>query len=232
MKAHPSTNPKIQITNMSITIPLDRIEILPGQRLCLHQVDWQRFTAILAELGAKRNSRVAFYHKTLEIRMPLPEHEQSKILIGDLLKLLLDYLGMEWQSLGSTTFKKQSDMAGIEPDDCFYIRNYRAAVGMDRVNLDIDPPPDLALEVDLTSKTQVSAYEAIGVPEIWRCDRGKLIIYLLQDGAYQESATSAIFPNIPVVAIISQYLAKIKNLPMSTIRREFRQWLNQDLGAT
>jgi Uma2 family endonuclease len=215
---------------MSITIPLDRIEILPGQRLCLHQIDWQRFEAILAELGEKRSSRIAFCGGALEIRMPLPEHECAKVLIGDLLKLLLDHLEMEWQSLGSTTFKKQSALAGLEPDDCFYIRNYRVAIGMKRVDLNIDPPPDLAIEVDLTSKTQVSAYEAIGVPEIWRCDRGKLIIYLLQNGAYQESETSSIFPNIPIMIGISQYLAKIKTLPMSTIRREFRQWLNEHLG--
>lgn len=216
---------------MSITIPLDRIEILPGQRLCLHQVDWQKFEAILAELGEKRSSRIAFYNKTLEIRMPLPEHERTKVIIGDLLKILLDHLEIESESLGSTTFKKKSELAGIEPDDCFYIRNYMAVVGMQRIVLDIDPPPDLAIEVDLTSKTQVSAYEAIGISEIWRCDRGKLIIYILQNVTYQESETSSIFPNIPVAEIISQYFSKIKTLPMSAIRREFRQWLNENIGT-
>jgi len=208
---------------MSITIPLDRIEILPGQSLCLHQIDWQKFEAILTELGEKRRSRIAFYDGTLEIRMPLPEHERFKVIIGDLLKILLDHLEMEWESLGSTTFKKRSQMAGIEPDDCFYIRNYRAAVGMKRVDLEIDPPPDLAIEVDLTSKTLVSAYEAIGVPEIWRCEGGKLTIYLLQNGKYEESEISAIFPHIPVATLISLYLDKCKTMPMSAIHREFRR---------
>jgi len=68
---------------MSITIPLDRIEILLGQSLCLHQIDWQKFEAILTELGEKRRSRIAFYDGTLEIRRPLPEHERMKSLYLD-----------------------------------------------------------------------------------------------------------------------------------------------------
>jgi Uma2 family endonuclease len=214
---------------MSITIPLDRIEIIAGERLCLHQVEWQKFEAILTELGEKRSSRIAYYQKTLEIRMPLAEHERAKVIIGDLLKILLDHLNLEWESLGSTTFKKQKNLVGIEPDDCFYIHNYRSTIGMKRINLDTDPPPDLAIEVDLTSKTQISAYESIGVPEIWKYDRGKIIIYLLQNGKYQESATSSIIPDMSTIATLCEYLAKSELQPMSSIRREFTRYLNKTL---
>jgi Uncharacterized protein conserved in cyanobacteria len=137
---------------MVTTVALEHIEILPGQRLCLHYIDWDKFEEILEALGDRRTSRIAYYQHTLEIRMPLPEHERIKCLLSYLLVELLDYLGMEWESLGSTTYKKRKDLAGIEPDDCFYIQNYRSAVGMLRVDLDRDPPPDLAIEVDLTSK--------------------------------------------------------------------------------
>jgi Uma2 family endonuclease len=105
--------------NYGVAIALDHIEILPGQRLCLHDIDWQKFEAIVAELGEKRTVRIAFYQNTSEIRMPLPEHEHLKVILGDLLKILLEHLGMEWESLGSTTYKKRSGLAGIEPDDCF-----------------------------------------------------------------------------------------------------------------
>ncbi|HAN45058.1 MAG TPA: hypothetical protein DCQ32_00690 [Cyanobacteria bacterium UBA8156] len=210
---------------MGVTIALDRIEILPGQRLCLHDIDWPQLEAILAELGEKRATRIASYQNTLEIRMPLPEHERLKVILGDLLKILLDHLDMEWESLGSTTYKKRSDRAGIEPDDCFYIRNYRAAVGMKRVDLTQDPPPDLAIEVDLTSKTQIRAYEAIGVPEVWCCDRHQLKIYLLENGQYQASATSATFANIDVTALFSEFLNPDETKPMSERRRDFRQRL-------
>ncbi len=211
---------------MGITVALDHIEILPGQRLCLHHIDWDKFEQILEGLGERRASRIAYYQYTLEIRMPLPEHERIKVIIGDLLKILLDHLGMEWESLGSTTYTKRKDMAGIEPDDCFYIQNYQSAVGMLRVDLDRDPPPDLAIEVDLTSKTQISAYLAIGVPEIWRWERSQLQIYILRNGAYQESQTSSIFPHIPVIFLFSDFLNQNMNLPMSQIRRNFPQWLN------
>ncbi len=138
---------------------------------------------------------------------------------------------MEWESLGSTTYKKRKDLAGIEPDDCFYIQNYQKAVGMLRVDLDRDPPPDLAIAVDLTSKTQLSAYLAIGVPEIWRWERSQLQIYILRNGAYQESQSSSIFSNVPVVGLFSDFLSRNTNLPMSQIRRNFRQWLGTVVPA-
>ena len=75
---------------------------------------------------------------------------------------------MAWESLGSTTFKRGDMTVGIEPDDCFYIANHASMIGRDRLDLTVDPPPDLAIEVEITSKTQLSAYEALGVPEIRR----------------------------------------------------------------
>lgn len=210
---------------MTVIIPPDRLEVLPGKRLCLHQTNWQQLEDLLHNLGDKRPTRIAFYQGSLEIRMPSPEHERAKVIISDLLKILLDCLGMEWESLGSTTFKKQESMAGIEPDDCFYIRNYRSVIGIKRIDLSIDPPPDLAIEIDLTSPTQISAYSAIGVGEVWRYDRGKLLIYLLQSEGYQQSDRSLIFPDLPIVLGISEFLTKGATMPMSGIRREFRQWL-------
>jgi len=127
--------------------------------------------------------------------------------------------------LGSTTYKKRSGLAGIEPDDCFYIRNYQAAVGMNRVDLEKDPPPDLAIEVDLTSKTQVSAHEVIGIPQIWRCDRHQLKVHLLENDEYRELETSEIFANISVITMFSEFLNQCETRPMNEIRRDFRQCL-------
>jgi len=158
--------------------------------------------------------------------MPLPEHERAKVLIGDLLKILLEELDLEWESLGSSTFKNQNMKAGIEPDDCFYIKNCRAIIGIKRLNLSIDPPPDLAIEVDLSSSTQVSAYQALGVPEIWQYRKGNLVIFVLVAGEYVESTTSLAFPHIPVIAGISMILNH-RLMLMSTARKEFRQWVKQ-----
>jgi Uma2 family endonuclease len=210
-----------------VQFQIGQIEVLAGQRAILHRIVWNQFEKILEELGEHRGSRIAYYDGTLEIRMPLPEHERAKVIIGDLLKILLDELNLEWESLGSSTFKSIKMSAGIEPDDCFYIKNYAAMIGKKRLDLTIDPPPDLAIEVDLTSKTQISAYEALGVPEIWRYQQGKLLINILQNGRYIESGTSLAFADLPIIEVISQFLERSNVLPISAVRREFRQWLKQ-----
>ncbi len=217
---------------MVASISLNRIEIPAGQRIYLHDIDWREFEQILLELGEKRATRIAYFDGNLEIRMPLPEHERAKVLISNLLVVLLEELDLPWESLGSSTFKKQSMKAGIEPDDCFYIKNCQAMIGKKRLDLTIDPPPDLAIEVDLTSPTQISAYEALGVLEIWRYKNGKLAIFILAEGQYIESSSSLIFPDLPVLEAISHLLERSTEILMSEARKEFRkevqQWLKVD----
>jgi Uma2 family endonuclease len=214
---------------MVASISLNRIEIPAGQRIYLHDIDWREFEQILLELGEKRATRIAYFDGDLEIRMPLSEHERAKVLIGDLLKILLEELDLPWESLGSSTFKKESMNAGIEPDDCFYIKNCHAMIGKKRLDLTIDPLPDLAIEVDLTSPTQISAHEALKVPEIWRYKNDKLAIFILTEGQYIESSISLIFPDLLVLEGISRQLERSTEILMSEARKEFRkevrQWL-------
>jgi Uma2 family endonuclease len=212
---------------MPVKIAIAQIQLDAGQRVVLDRIGWQEFEDILEDLGEHRHSHVAYYKGVLEFRMPLPEHERNKMLVSHLLVVLLNELGLDWESLGSTTFKNRRMQAGIEPDDCYYIQNYRAVIGMKRIDLAIDPVPDLAIEVDLTSQTQISAYEALGVAEIWRIKNGRLEINLLQNGKYVSSAISLIFPSIPITEGISLFLERSDNLPMSALCREFRGWLKK-----
>jgi Uma2 family endonuclease len=210
-----------------LTLQLRQIDVPQGQRVLLHDINWQEFEAVIEELGENRASRVAYYEGTLEIRMPLPEHEKVKSIIGHLLVALLDEMGMDWESLGSTTFKKQNMSAGIEPDDCFYIKNYAAMIGKDRIDLSVDSPPDLAIEIDLTSDTQVSAYEALGIPEIWRYKNRRLQVNIWQNGKYLESRISASFPDFPAIEGISKFVEMSREIGMSAALRAFRQWLRE-----
>ena len=89
--------------------------------MLLEDISWQEFEAILNELGEHRSSRVVYRQGTLEIMVPLPQHERAKVIIGDLVKILLNELDLNWESFGSTTFKHEEMTAGVEPDDCFYI---------------------------------------------------------------------------------------------------------------
>lgn len=188
------------IATIPVIKPLSQMRLSPGSVVTIPNVSWQEFESILQELGETRSARISYSQETLQIMVPLPEHEIPKDLISDLVKILLKVMGKKYQPFGSTTFKKEGH-AGIEPDACFYIQNYQRMIGCRRLQPD-SPPPDLAIETDVTSKTTLDAYEAIAVPELWIYDSGRLKIYLLKEGSYQASNNSEIFPEIPITEMI------------------------------
>ncbi|NJR38352.1 MAG: Uma2 family endonuclease [Leptolyngbyaceae cyanobacterium CSU_1_4] len=211
------------------TLQLKQLDVPPGHRVLLHNLTWQEFELILEDLGERRATRLAYHQGTLEIVAPLPKHEQTKVVISNLLVVLLDELDLNWEPLGSTTFRRKEMAAGIEPDDCLYIKNHALMIGKERIDLNVDPPPDLAIEVDVASKTQLSAYEALGVPEIWRYESHQLKISLLQNGEYVESQTSLTFPNFPVIEGISRFLDFSRTAGTRPALKAFRQWVKEQL---
>ncbi len=214
-----------------VTLQLKQIRVLPGERLILEDISWQEFETILIELGEHRGSRVAYIQGLLEIMVPLPEHEKAKVIIGDLVKILLDELNLNWEPLGSTTFKSEDRTAGVEPDDCFYIQNYKLMIGKERIDLSVDPPPDLAIEIDVTSKTKLNAYRALQVPEIWRYENNLLEINLLEGNEYIKSEASLIFPNFPIKDEIPRFIqmamTKGTTLALKAFRKRVQEYLSQ-----
>ncbi|WP_445250580.1 Uma2 family endonuclease [Microcoleus sp. OTE_8_concoct_300] len=180
--------------------PVSQIELTPGSVVTIPNITWWEFESILQELGEKRRTRIAYSNSTLEIMVPLLDREIPKDLISDMVKNLLKSAGRRYEPFGSTTFKREG-AAGVEPDACFYILNYQRMINRRRLLPD-DPPPDLAIETDVTSKTQIDAYKIIGVPEVWVYDSGRLRIYLLQDGEYVEFDMSPNFPEIAIAQLI------------------------------
>jgi len=211
-------------------LELKRLTVPPGQRVLLDEVSWDEFEAILEEFGEHRAARVAYDKGILEIMTPLPEHESGKVFIGDFIKAILEELDIEFLSLGSTTFKNQAMLQGIEPDDCFYIQNEAIVRGKDRLDLTIDPPPDLALEIDITSRTHQNIYEALGIPELWRFENGKLQINILQpDGKYARQERSSIFPDLPLMENLPKYVQTSKVIGRNKTMKLFRQWVKDSV---
>lgn len=210
-----------------ITLQLRQLDVPVGQRLLIRNLDWQQFEHILEELGEARSSRIAYSHGTLEIRMPSPEHEVDKELIGDLVKTLLDELEIDCECFGSTTFKQEAMASGIEPDQCFYIQNQAQMRGKRRIDLTVDPPPDLAIEVDVTSKTQIDAYAALGVPELWLYEKEQLNIYILQAGQYEAVRTSPTFSKVPILDWVREVLEQSIKIGRSPALRNFRKQIRQ-----
>jgi len=185
---------------------------------------------ILDELGEHRSARITYDNGTLEIMTPLPEREDDKEIISDLVKALLEELDIEFRSLGSTTYKNQAMLKGIEPDQCFYIQNELAIRSKKRLDLTVDPPPDLVIEIDITSRSHPSLYQALGIPELWRFEQDTLQINLLQAGKYILSSNSLIFPGIPVVEVIPQYLVQSRTAGRNATIKAFRQWIREHAG--
>jgi Uma2 family endonuclease len=210
------------------TIPLKTIDLSPGSHLLLSDVTWEQYEALLEELGGDRHiPRINYCNGTLELMVPLPAHERPHRIIADILKAILDAQDRDWEDFGSTTFKKPK-RAGLEPDTCFYIQNAERVRSLMRMDMDIDPPPDLAIESDVTSKTTFDAYRTLQVPEVWVYNNGRLTIQLLQAGEYQESERSLVFPDLDVCDRIPQLVNQAFQQGTSIMLRDLRRRLQAD----
>ncbi|MEO1430282.1 MAG: Uma2 family endonuclease [Cyanobacteria bacterium J06633_8] len=211
---------------MTVAIPIQAIELTPGSQIAIHNLSWQDFERLLEDLGEKRNTRIAYYQGTLEIMSPLALHERPHRIIAYIITTILEIQGRIWEDFGSTTFKRP-DIAGVEPDTCFYIQNANRVKGCTQMDLSIYPPPDLAVESDVTSKTTLNAYVSLGVPEVWIYSNHKLTIYILQADGYVESSLSPTFPNLPITELIPRLVQQAINDGTSQMLRELRALLQE-----
>ncbi|MEL6938562.1 MAG: Uma2 family endonuclease [Cyanobacteria bacterium J06598_1] len=201
-----------------------------ADRVVLNHISWDQFERLLENLGDHRTSRIAYDNGVLEIMAPLPEHEHFKEVMGDAIKDIADELDLDYESYGSTTWRKRKTMAGLEPDNCFYFQNEEAIRG--RTDLDIskgDPPPDLALEIDVTSKSlsRFPIYARLEVPEVWCYDSGALKIYHLQNSDYVEASQSLALPKLPVQEL-PRLIEANRSQGRRAIRRAIREWVKEN----
>jgi Uma2 family endonuclease len=205
----------------------------PGGTLTFQRVPWTEYEELLEDLGPGYTPRISYDHGRLEIAMPLPIHEYLKVCLSDLLRALTDELGLDMEGLGSTTFKYEGWLQGLEPDTCFYLQNVARIIGVKRFDPALPPPaPDIAVEVDVTSESlsRFPIYAKLGVPEIWRCDERQVQMYHLTETGYVEAAASRAFPFLTGEALC-QFLERCQTEGQSATLREFREWLRGNLPA-
>ncbi|MBS3027780.1 MAG: Uma2 family endonuclease [Dolichospermum sp. DET50] len=210
-------------------LELQQIIVNPGQQMLLKDISWQKLEKILEEMGERRAARISYSDGWLEIMVPLPEHEKDKEIFGELVRILLDKLEIDFEPFGSTTLKNERMRQAVEPDTSFYIQNQGAVIGKNRIDLNIDPPPDLAIEIDITSRTRFENYEILGVPELWRYQQQGLEIFLLQEGKYIKSQSSPNFPDIPIIELVNEYVRQCLSIGRSQAMRNFRSWVRDNL---
>ncbi|MCT7994845.1 Uma2 family endonuclease [Laspinema olomoucense] len=213
-----------------ITTPKTK-PLTPG-RILLQNISWETYERLLNEMGDKRNIRLHYDRGLLEIMTPLFEHENPKELITALVGVLADALNIEIIRAGSTTLKNPDLARGSEPDSSFYIQNETAIKGKRKLDLKTDPPPDLVIEVDVTSSSidREGIYAAMGVPEIWRCDRGEVKFLQLRSGNYVETEHSLAFPVLPVTEV-AKFLEQSQTLGETTLLKAFRAWVKEQIQS-
>ncbi|BAZ29263.1 hypothetical protein NIES4074_17050 [Cylindrospermum sp. NIES-4074] len=203
--------------------------IQPTEIIHLSGISWQTYENLLTELSASRRLRLTYNRGTLEIMVPSPEHERYKKTLGRFVETIGEELDVRIDPLGSTTFKRP-ELSGAEPDECFYIRNINIIKGKKRINLQQDPPPDLVVEVDITSssKNRFEVYADMGVPEIWRYDGNNFSINILENNKYIAVEQSLAFPNLPILEI-ANFLAQVGEKDYLELVREFRSWVKSQI---
>ncbi|MCT7956477.1 Uma2 family endonuclease [Laspinema palackyanum] len=199
-------------------------------RVLLQNITWETYERLLNEIGDHRNIRLHYDRGLLEIMTPLFEHENPKELISALVGVLAEELNIEIIRAGSTTLKNPDLARASEPDSSFYIQNESSIKGKRRLDLKTDPPPDLVIEVDVTSSSidREGIYAAMGVPEIWRCDRGVVQFLQLRSGNYVETGHSLAFPVLPVTEV-AKFLEQSQTVGETTLIRTFRAWVREQI---
>lgn len=195
----------------------------------LHDVHWETYQALVKDSEEQANKRLTYDQGILEIMTPLPEHEIYKKLLDRFVLVTVEEMGIEMRSLGSCTWSRQDLRQGLEPDECYYISHEKNVRGKIEIDLNIDPPPDLAIEIDITSSSlsRMGIYAALGVAEIWRFDGQILRIYQLVDGEYQAGDNSVVFPFLRSEDIMS-FLQQSQGGEMALIKA-FRFWVREQL---
>ena len=121
--------------------------------------------------------------------------------------------------------------AGAEPDSCYYIQHVSQIQGR-QVDLATDSPPDLVLEIDISSPSsrRIDIYKQLGIPELWCYSGGRVQMYRLQNGAYVPCDLSPSFPLVST-ALINQFLQQAEAQDDTTFIRTWRRWIGQKLSS-
>jgi Uma2 family endonuclease len=196
----------------------------------LHDVRWQTYEALLEDIG-DRPIRLTYHRGDLEIMTLSHGHENYNTLLGRFIETLTEELNIPIHSGGSTTMKKETLQSGLESDECYWIRNEPAMRGKKEFDILKDPPPDLAVEVDITSSpsARMDIYASLRIPEVWRFDGENLRVFVLDaKGRYQQRAVSAVFPFLPLEKI-ADFIRLSDTQDETTLIRSFRQWVREEI---
>lgn len=200
------------------------------QRFVIYGVPWESYQALVEALAEQRVF-LTYNKGTLEFMSPSPRHEKFGMLLARFIHAYTEILRIPILSLGMATWQRRDLDKGLEADQCYYIQNESKLRHKDQIDLSIDPPPDLALEVDLShsSANKEDIYASLGVPELWRFEDGELTATILQDGKYHKASHSLAFPELPV-SELTRFVELRGTMGETELICAFRDWVRQSLS--
>ncbi|HIK45178.1 MAG TPA: Uma2 family endonuclease [Leptolyngbyaceae cyanobacterium M65_K2018_010] len=185
------------VTPKTIQLPPGAVLRLPGS--------WKDYQQLVNQLGDRQLPRIKYRPGEILLMAPLPKHGREADVIAAIVRVLLETLEQDYTAFTPITMELV-EVSGIEPDYCFYIDHWAAVTGKDRINWEVDPAPDLVIEVDVTSYTDINDYLPYQVPEVWLFRQDQLLIYKLQSQAYSLQPSSRYFPSFPVSQLVLETL--------------------------
>jgi Uma2 family endonuclease len=208
---------------MYAVISPEKIEIPPGSVLMIPG-SWEDYQTLSNQLCDRSIPRLKYRPGEIWLMSPLPEHGRNASLVADIVKAILDHVGKEYDAFTPITMKLPQ-RSGIEPDYCFYIDNWLVVSGKKRINWEVDPAPDLVIEIDINSYTDVNDYLVYKVPEVWLFKSDRVTIYCLQSGRYIVNNRSCYFPDLDILQLIADCLQVPSDRNTSMAIRQLRQKL-------
>jgi Uma2 family endonuclease len=198
---------------MSARATASPLQFGADERVALRHVSWETYERILEDDEERRVPRLTYDQGVLEAVSPSMPHEESAETIADFVKTVTVALGIPIRSVASTTFRRPDLERGFEADASFYIQHEPEIRGQREVNLLVDPPPDLVLEMEFSRSAidKLQLFASMGIPEVWRCDGQQVTIHLLEMDRYRESPESRAIPGV-TSEIITRFLAASRTM--------------------
>lgn len=188
---------------MLILISSDQLNV-PAGTVIRVPATWQEYQSVAKQRGDRSVPRIKYCNGEMLLMSPLPEHGKDASFVADLTKVLLDAQGLEYDAFTPITMTLP-ESGGIEPDYCFYIEHLNQVRGKKRIDWQVDPPPDLILEIDVTNYSNVNDYLPYQVPEVWMFQQDILNIHRLDRDMYSLAFTSRYFPELQLPEIVQYY---------------------------
>lgn len=183
---------------------------------------WKDYCQLRDSRGDSSIPRLKYHAGEILLMSPLPRHGREAHLIARIIEIILESQDRNYEAFTPITMELP-EVGGIEPDYCFYIDNWQAVVGKDRIDWQLDPPPDLVIEIDVTSYTSELDFLPYNVPEVWLFKNDRLTIYQLADSTYRVSENSRYFPDLLLQNTINLCFATAKAKGTGTAMSELRR---------